>query len=231
METTNGLSNAKFVGVDLHTDQFTCRCLSKRSKTWQRTFKLNEDDIKEFFRMVDKNTYVALEATGNSFKFKEVIESYVKEVRIYNTYKLKLISHSGSKTDKIDAEKIATQLMIEVLSEMEQIKPVYVPNQNTQDLRALFTTYKQLNKQLTSTKNRIHALLKQNLYAHRKSQIFSEKNRTQIPLFFTTFNAFCFFSGKRVATGNFFAANVPNPHVVMAPSVFPSDATITRSLT
>jgi hypothetical protein len=40
---------------------------------------------------------VSLEATSNSFKFKEVIETYVGDVFIYDPHKLKLISMVGKK--------------------------------------------------------------------------------------------------------------------------------------
>ena len=66
---------------------------------------------------------------------------------------------------------------------------------------------------------------------HKASPIIGsqEKNKTQIPLLFIIFRAFCFFSGKRAGTENFFAVNIPNPHVVIAPNVFPIAAIITNS--
>lgn len=55
------------------------------------------------------------------------------------------------------------------------------------------------------------------------------KKSVQIPFRLTKANAFCLFSDKSVATGNFLAARTPKPHVVIAPSVLPIVATITTS--
>ena len=67
------------------------------------------------------------------------------------------------KTDKIDAEKLTIYLKMCKVSGEDLILPVYLPEQIIQDLRSLFTTYNLIKRHIGSIKNRIHALLKQNL--------------------------------------------------------------------
>ena len=68
----------------------------------------------------------------------------------------------------------------QILSGEEQVHPVVVAPEKIQDLRALFTTYRLERKQVTAVKNRIHSLLKQNLYPFTKEYIFGKKTRKAI---------------------------------------------------
>ena len=124
--------------------------------------------------------YVMVEASTNTFKFVELIRDKVDTVFVANTHKLKLISLVKRKTDKIDAEKLAIYLKMQVTSGEELIRPVYVPEQLIQDLRSLFTTYRMFRRHIGAVKNRIHALLKQNLFPFTKKFIFGKKTREAI---------------------------------------------------
>jgi len=174
------LSNQKFIGIDLHADQFTCCALGYKNKLWQRAFMLTPDGVHQFLKLIDQETVVSMEATTNAFEFREVIKKYVKEVYIYDAHKLKLISLVNRKTDKIDAYKLAVYLKMQVVSGEKMVSPVYVPDKAIQQLRSLFTTYRLTVKQSTSIKNRIHALLRQNLYQYKKSRIFIQTIREEI---------------------------------------------------
>ena len=80
-------------------------------KEWKHlNFLISDEDFEKFISSLDKNTFVMLEACSNSFKFAKKIEPFVSKVIVADTHKLKLISNTNKKTDKIDAEKIATTL-------------------------------------------------------------------------------------------------------------------------
>ena len=93
-----------------------------------------------------------------------------------NTHKLKLISLVKKKTDKVDDEKLAIYLKMQVSSDEALIEPVYIPDQTIQDLRSLFTSCRMVRR-IGAVKNRIHALLKQDLLPFTKEYIFGRKNR------------------------------------------------------
>jgi transposase len=69
---------------------------------------------------------------------------------------------------------------MQVLSGEQQISPVMIPPKVIQDLRALFSTYALIRKLITAIKNRIHSLLKQNLFPFTKEYIFGKKTRPSI---------------------------------------------------
>ena len=171
----------KFVGIDLHTNRFTCCYLSDNSKEKQtETFDLDAIGLKSFYSTIDKDTYILVEATINTFAFISLFKDLVKEVIIANTYQLKSVGIPGKKTDKIDAAKLAEKLKAEIISGVQQIVPVTIPPKEIRDLRALFATYRALRKEIGQTKNRIHSLLKENLYPFTKEFIFGKKTRKEI---------------------------------------------------
>jgi hypothetical protein len=72
------------------------------------------------------------------------------------------------------------KLKAQVVSGVQQIVPVSIPPKEISDLRALFATYRVLRKEIGRTKNRIHSLLKENLYPFTKECIFTKKTRAEI---------------------------------------------------
>jgi transposase len=83
-------------------------------------------------------------------------------------------------TDKIDADKLCQALKAQVLSGVQQVVPVTLPPVEIQELRSLFSTYRLYQKQNTQLKNRIHSLLKEQLYGFTREEIFNQKSRQHI---------------------------------------------------
>jgi transposase len=156
----------QFIGIDLHTNRFTC-CYrdgasapdGKGEKTTE-TFDLTDYGMAQFYQTLTDETYVLIEATITTFCFARLIQPLVKEVIVANTYELKQISMARKNTDKIDADILCRILKMQMLSGEKTISPVTVPPLEIQDLRSLFSTYRLLKKQTVQTKNRIHSLLK-----------------------------------------------------------------------
>ena len=157
----------QFIGVDLHTNRFTC-CYrdenspaSKKSTKQTVTFDLTAYGMAQFYRTLTPDTYVLIEATITTFCFARLLQPYLKEVIIANTYELKQISTARNNTDKIDADILCRILKMQVLSGEKAISPVVIPPVEIQELRSLFSTYRLYKKQTTQIKNRIHSLLKE----------------------------------------------------------------------
>lgn len=176
----------KYVGIDVHTNRFTCAYRDDQSMLDQKkdreikSFSIDAQDLQAFYQTIDEDTYVLLEATSTSFTFARLIIPLVKEVVIANPYELKQISCSNIKTDKIDADKLSRLIAMQVKSGVQMITPVTIPPEEIQDLRALFTTYRLYKKQMVQTKNRIHSLLKEHLYGFTQEAIFGKKSRKEI---------------------------------------------------
>ena len=124
-----------------------------------------------------------VEASTNTFRFVERIKNVAREVIIANTHKLKLISLVKKKTDKIDAEKLAIVLKMQIKSKEKIFEPVHLPDDLIQKLRSIFTTYRLYRKHITSIKNRIHSIYKQELMPFTKEYIFGKKTKTMLRKF------------------------------------------------
>lgn len=170
-------NNMQFIGIDLHTNCFTACFLNETGAKSIYSFSINSEGISSFLNKVDNNSYAIVEATINSFCFVNLIKSDVKQIIVANTFELKTISFTNKKTDKVDAYKLARVIKSQILSGEEQIHSVVIPPMHIQNLRSLFTTYRLERKQVISVKNRIHSLLKQNLYPFTKEYIFGVKSR------------------------------------------------------
>lgn len=168
----------KFIGIDLHSNCFTACIMDDAGARRMLTFDIA--DMAEFYKHLDHETYVLVEASTNTFRFVERLRPHVREVYVANPYKLKLISITSKKTDRVDARKLATFLKMQVTSGENLIEPVYIPDDRIQELRSLFSTYRMLRKHITATKNRIHALLKQDLKPFTKQYIFGKRSRSII---------------------------------------------------
>jgi transposase len=174
-----------FIGIDLHTNRFTCCYRDERRSDLppdrvMRTFELDEEGLAAFYATLTPDTYILVEATITTFAFVRLFKDHVKEVIIGNTHQLKQISLARNNTDKIDADKLCQALKAQVLSGVQQVVPVTLPPKEIQDLRGLFTDYRLLQKQNIQIKNRIHSLLKEHLYGFTQEEIFDQKSRKRI---------------------------------------------------
>ncbi len=170
----------RFLGIDLHSNKFNCCFLDTKGNKEKMGFDLTKESLDEFFATINPDTHVMIEASTNSFSFYDILKDRVSGITIGNTHKLKLISFADKKTDSIDAEKLAKYLKMQILGGEQLIEPVYVPEQGIRTLRSLFTTYHLVKKQITSTKNRIHSLLKQNLHSFSRGALSIKRTRMAI---------------------------------------------------
>ncbi len=161
---TQKMSNKKwFIGVDLHSTQFTCCFLDEGEKRLNMEFPVSKEGIEAFLQKAGEKSIVMVEASTGTFEFVYRIRDHLKEVYVANPHKLKLISMVKKKTDKIDAEKLAMFLKMQIMSGEEIVRPVYVPEKTIKELRSLFTTHKTLTRIIVQVKNSIHGIYKQNL--------------------------------------------------------------------
>ena len=170
----------KFIGIDLHSNRFNICVLDKKGRKVKEKYELNETGLARFLEILDKSTYLIVESSTNTFAFISQVKHMVKRVVVVNPFKMKLIPLGNKKTDKVDAEKLATYLKMCVMTGEELICEVYVPEEPIQKLRALFSTHRLLRKQVTQVKNRIHSLFKQNLCPFTKEYIFGKARRKQL---------------------------------------------------
>lgn len=176
-----------FVGIDLHTNRFTCCYRDEAPATGNPakgrkivTFNLDAGGLADFYETLTADAYVMVEATITTFSFVRLFKDRVKEVIIANTYELKQVSLARCNTDKIDADKLCRIVKAQILSGERLVSPVVLPPADIQDLRSLFTTYRLYKKQSVQVKNRVHSLLKERLHGFTEEEIFGKKSREHI---------------------------------------------------
>jgi transposase len=173
----------RFIGVDLHTNRFTCCYRNEGSSVKNphdkrtETFDLSPSGLAAFYKTLTADSYVLVEATITTFSFVRLFRHQVKEVVVANTYELKQISLARCNTDKIDADKLCRIIKMQTITGEQLVSPVTIPPKEIQDLRGLFSTYRLYRKQL---KNRIHSLVKEHLYGFTREEIFDRKKREMI---------------------------------------------------
>jgi len=157
---------ASYFGIDLHKDQITWHRIDRlSSKSLIRTSgKLSTSRIvDDFIPMLNTETcYVIVEASGSSFFFYSLIESYCTKAVIVNPSAFRELYMTGKKTDRIDAKKLADRLMYhqEMKDKDDSFPEVFIPDEEALQVRKLVTTYELLVKQITQIKNQVKAIFR-----------------------------------------------------------------------
>ncbi|MDH5718960.1 MAG: transposase [Spirochaetia bacterium] len=92
----------RYIGVDLHKNNFVVCFMSEKGKTEFAKYKI--EDISLFIKRLRRTDKIGIEATGNTRFFLSHLKHKVSETKILNPYQFKVISQSTKKTDKNDAE-------------------------------------------------------------------------------------------------------------------------------
>lgn len=158
------MNKKTFIGIDLHSSNFNiCQINSDGTKIRDKFSLDGPEDVLNFAKKLPKNAYLMVESSTNTFAFADIVKPYVEDILVANPNKLKLIGMVKKKTDKVDAEKLAVILKMQITTGEKLFDPVYIPEQKVRDLRSLFTTYKLLLKQKNAVKNRIRSVYRQQL--------------------------------------------------------------------
>ena len=141
----------RYLGVDLHRTQFTVCTRLENGRTYLRQWPLRE--LKLFAAQLRKEDEVAVESTGNTRLFHDVVVEHVSHVAVVNPSQFKVISQSVKKTDKNDAELLALYLAKGLLPE------VRMKERNQREISHLAQTRDLLVKQRSALKAKINNLL------------------------------------------------------------------------
>lgn len=159
----------RFIGVDLHKNNFTVCYMDKDGGHELMSFKVGSKGIKEFKRTLSKGDEVAVESTGNASYFVREIQGFVKVVKIINPLQFKIISNSVKKTDKEDAITIARYLKKGLIPE------VRVRSKEESQINSLIGTRDKFVKLRSALKNKIHNILNANGIVTRREIFGTEK--------------------------------------------------------
>ena len=146
-----------FIGIDVHKRYSQIAVLDHNGEIVEevRVENANLDDFAQQYA----GSQAALEATSNYYHIHDTLSKYL-DVTVANPNKLKLISDTDKKTDRVDAKQLARMLRLGSIPES------YVPTDDVREARALVRGRHSLVENRTEYANKIHGLLDD----HRISQ-------------------------------------------------------------
>jgi transposase len=163
------------IGIDLHTDSFyvvRTRLTENGQIRTERRYELHGESWELFTKSLHKDDYVLIEATTNSFWFRDRVLPFVRECSILNMHK---VEFSGNKTDKIDARRFPDLLSYYVhVKGVSELPAVYVPRPAVRQLRSLLASYRLNRRIVTQLRNRIHSLFKQSGIVTTRKRLFTK---------------------------------------------------------
>ena len=93
--------NKRYMGIDLHRNQFTCCVRLENGRTYLTKWKL--EHLPRFVQKLRPTDEVAVEITGNTRLFYEAVAPHVWRLVVVDSNQFRLISRSVKKTDPNDA--------------------------------------------------------------------------------------------------------------------------------
>ncbi len=106
----------KFMGVDLHRNNFTVCIRTEDGQELVAQESLR--NLKKFASKLNKKVEIAVEATGNTSYFCNAVREKVGKLVVVNPQQFKVISRSVKKTDANDAKTLALFLEKDMLPEV-----------------------------------------------------------------------------------------------------------------
>lgn len=162
---TRGFNVSRYFGVDLHKDQITWHCITRKNgiEPIRSSGKISTSRITEdFLPLLDmEHCYVIVEASSSTFFFYGIVAAHCTKAYVVNPAAFREMYMTGKKTDRIDAKKLADRLMyhVEMNDPADGFPEVFVPDEEAVQVRKLVTTYEVLVKQRTQLKNQLKAIL------------------------------------------------------------------------
>lgn len=162
----------RFIGVDLHRNCFTVCLIAENGREYISAYRLEQID--RFLRKLRATDELAVEVTGNTRLFYELVAPHVARVAVVNPSEFRVIRQSTKKTDKHDAQALALFLSKDLLPE------VRMKDKQHAELASLTQTRDTLVKQRTALKNKVNNLLSSRGVNLKKESLTSEKGLRQV---------------------------------------------------
>ena len=139
-----------FIGIDVHKRSSQIAVLDHNGEIVEevRVENANLDDFAQQYA----GSQAAIEATSNYYHIYDTLSEYL-DVTVANPGKLKLISDTDKKTDRVDAKQLARMLRLGSIPES------YIPTDDVREARALVRGRHSLVENRTEYANKIHGLL------------------------------------------------------------------------
>lgn len=162
----------RYVGVDLHRNQFTVCVRLENGRTYLREWRL--EALPQFVKKLRATDEVAVEATGNTRLFYDALQPHVARIVVVATNQFRVITQSVKKTDANDAQLLALYLEKGLLPE------VRMKDKQHGQIASLTQTRDALVKLRTALKNKVNNILSAHGINLAKEALSSEKKLDEV---------------------------------------------------
>jgi transposase len=164
-------ADIKYAGIDLHQSTCFIEIQDGRGDALsQSVVKTESETLRSFFRGIGGTIHVAFEVGTQSAWLYEILKPIVTSITVCDVRKHK---RRGSKSDRIDAHKLATWLR---MGELEQ---VYQGDRNTRKLRDLAHGYMATVSDSIRVMNRIKAVYRSWAISCGGRDVYYKRNREE----------------------------------------------------
>lgn len=172
-KAVSALSGERWFGLDLAKRESQLAVLDgKGALVAQKRFATTRENILKLAAELTDSDTIALEVTTNAASIARLLRLHSKaKIIMSNPIKTKLIAQAKVKTDKIDARVLAELARVGYLPE------VWLPDEDTESLRQMFSDRRSLVDRRTELKNTVHSVLHRNLIAPTHSDLFGTGGR------------------------------------------------------
>jgi transposase len=152
-----------YVGLDVHSRQSSLCILNAAGGTVnQIQIKGPRAAVVDRLRQLDQPFSVCYEASCGYGHLYEALRPLAHHVAVAHPAKLRLIYRDKRKNDRVDAQKLAKLLLLDM------VPPVHVPHVDVRAWRSLIVLRQRVMSQVVRAKNQIRAVLRENDIAGAK---------------------------------------------------------------
>jgi len=167
------MDSIKYIGLDVHKDAIVIAVLNNAGKlVMESIIETKASTILQFIQGLRGDLYVTFEEGTWAAWLYDVLKPHVTKIVVCNPRKNALLKE-GSKSDKIDARKLAELLRGGLL------RPVYHGENGIRTLKELSRSYLTISKDLARVMNRLKALYRSWAVPCAGTSVYSPRHRAE----------------------------------------------------
>lgn len=167
------MSEDKYIGMDVHQASVVCAIHNSQGKCIARSIiETKAETVRDFLRGISGTLHVTFEEGSLSHWLHDLVRPLVAELVVCNPRRNHLLKE-GSKSDKVDASKLAELLRAGL------VKPVYHGTSSVTPLKELVHAYDQLTQDRVRVMSRLKALYRARAIPCAGSTPYSHAHRSQ----------------------------------------------------
>jgi hypothetical protein len=165
--------NTKYIGMDIHKETISIAVMSAAGKVvMECVIETKANTVLQFIHGLRGDLHVTFEEGTWAAWLYDLLKPHVTEVLVCDPRKNALLKQ-GSKSDKIDARKLAELLRL------NHLKPVYHGQHGVRTLKELARSYLTITQDLTRVRNRLKALYRSWAIPCSGTQVYSLRHRSE----------------------------------------------------